>query len=315
PLKDVDTEAGASFAADWLAGLCANEGLRLTPDLKARLWEAIQSLSTAPEAERTLTGLTLMLQDETLKSALHPFTLEGPHGRLLDADHESLSLAGTVCFEMEDLMHAKGAVAPVITYLFHRLEARFDGRPTLLILDEAWLFLDDPMFAARIREWLKTLRKRQVSVVFATQSLADIANSTIAPALVESCPTRIFLPNERAQEPQSKETYQRFGLNARQIELISRATPKRDYYYQSPLGARVFDLGIGPIALSICGASSPEDQALLDRVTAETAPEDFAECWLHEKSLPWAADLLTRWPGHSPGTSDPFTPAHAVAAE
>ncbi|MEO0956503.1 MAG: conjugal transfer protein TrbE [Pseudomonadota bacterium] len=315
PLKDVDTETGASFAADWLAGLCANEGLRLTPDLKARLWEAIQSLSTAPEAERTLTGLTLMLQDETLKSALHPFTLEGPHGRLLDADHESLSLAGTVCFEMEDLMHAKGAVAPVITYLFHRLEARFDGRPTLLILDEAWLFLDDPMFAARIREWLKTLRKKNVSVVFATQSLADIANSTIAPALVESCPTRIFLPNERAQEPQSKETYQRFGLNARQIELISRATPKRDYYYQSPLGARVFDLGIGPIALSICGASSPEDQALLDRVTAETAPEDFAECWLHEKSLPWAADLLTRWPGHAPGTSDPFTPAHAVAAE
>lgn len=315
PLKDVDTETGASFAADWLAGLCVNEGLRLTPDLKARLWEAIQSLSTAPEAERTLTGLTLMLQDETLKSALHPFTLEGPHGRLLDADHESLSLAGTVCFEMEDLMHAKGAVAPVITYLFHRLEARFDGRPTLLILDEAWLFLDDPMFAARIREWLKTLRKRQVSVVFATQSLADIANSTIAPALVESCPTRIFLPNERAQEPQSKETYQRFGLNARQIELISRATPKRDYYYQSPLGARVFDLGIGPIALSICGASSPEDQALLDRVTAETAPEDFAECWLHEKSLPWAADLLTRWPGHAPGTSDPFPPAHAVAAE
>ena len=315
PLKDVDTETGASFAADWLAGLCANEGLRLTPDLKARLWEAIQSLSTAPEAERTLTGLTLMLQDETLKSALHPFTLEGPHGRLLDADHESLSLAGTVCFEMEDLMHAKGAVAPVITYLFHRLEARFDGRPTLLILDEAWLFLDDPMFAARIREWLKTLRKKNVSVVFATQSLADIANSTIAPALVESCPTRIFLPNERAQEPQSKETYQRFGLNARQIELISRATPKRDYYYQSPLGARVFDLGIGPIALSICGASSPEDQALLDRVTAETAPEDFAECWLHEKSLPWAADLLTRWPGHAPGTSDPFPPAHAVAAE
>ena len=315
PLKDVDTETGASFAADWLAGLCANEGLRLTPDLKARLWEAIQSLSTAPEAERTLTGLTLMLQDETLRSALHPFTLEGPHGRLLDADHESLSLAGTVCFEMEDLMHAKGAVAPVITYLFHRLEARFDGRPTLLILDEAWLFLDDPMFAARIREWLKTLRKKNVSVVFASQSLAEIANSTIAPALVESCPTRIFLPNERAQEPQSKETYQRFGLNARQIELISRATPKRDYYYQSPLGARVFDLGIGPIALSICGASSPEDQALLDRVTAETAPEDFAECWLHEKSLPWAADLLTRWPGHAPGTSDPFPPAHAVAAE
>lgn len=297
PLKDVDSETGASFAAGWLAGLCESEGVTMTPDLKANLWEAIRSLASAPSEERTLTGLTLMLQDETLKSALHPFTLEGPYGRLLDADQESLTLADTVCFEMEDLMHASGAIAPVITYLFHRLEERFDGRPTLLILDEAWLFLDDPMFSARIREWLKTLRKKNVAVVFATQSLADIANSSIAPALIESCPTRIFLPNERAQEPQTKETYERFGLNARQVELISQATPKQDYYYQSPLGCRVFELGLGPLALSICGASSPEDQALLDRVSAETEPTDFAECWLIGKGLPWAAEILEQWPG------------------
>ena len=310
PLKHIDTESGASFAADWLADLCQSEGVEITPDLKAHLWDAIQSLASAPQEERTLTGLSLMLQDERLKAALHPFTLEGPHGRILDADHETLTLANTVCFEMEELMHTKSAVLPVITYLFHRLEARFDGRPTLLVLDEAWLFLDDPMFSARIREWLKTLRKKNVAVVFATQSLADIANSTIAPALVESCPTRIFLPNERAQEPQSKEAYERFGLNQRQIELISQATPKQDYYYQSPLGCRVFELGLGPIALAVCGASSPEDQALLDRVQAETEQRDFAECWLIEKGLPWAAELLNRWPGH-----ELAEPPHVVAAE
>ena len=65
----------------------------------------------------------------------------------------------------------------MLTYLFHRLEERFDGRPTLLVLDEAWVFLDHPLFAARIREWLKVLRKKNVAVVFATQSLADIADS------------------------------------------------------------------------------------------------------------------------------------------
>lgn len=310
PLKDIDIESGAAFAADWLAGLCEGEGAPLTPDLKAHLWDALQSLASAPVSERTLTGLTLMLQNEDLKAALQPYTLEGPHGRILDADHESLTLSDTVCFEMEDLMHSKSATLPVITYLFHRLEGRFDGRPTLLILDEAWLFLDDPMFASRIREWLKTLRKKNVAVVFATQSLADIANSSVAPALVESCPTRIFLPNERATEPQSNEAYERFGLNARQIELISQATPKRDYYYQSPLGCRVFDLGLGPLALSICGAASPEDQALMDRVFAETEGEDFAECWLQEKGLTWAAEFLTRWPGQNLATS-----RHAIAAE
>lgn len=310
PLNDVDTDAGASFAADWLAGLSENEGVSMTPELKAALWDGIQSLASAPERERTLTGLTLLLQDETLKSALHPFTLEGPHGRLLDADHESLSLADTVCFEMEHLMHAKGAVLPVLTYLFHRLEERFDGKPTLLILDEAWLFLDDPMFATRIREWLKTLRKKNVSVVFATQSLADIAGSSIAPALIESCPTRIFLPNERAQEPQTKEAYERFGLNSRQIELIAQATPKRDYYYQSPLGCRLFELGLGQIALAICGASSPTHQEIMDRISAETEPQDFAECWLIEQDLPWAAEILNRWPG-----SDDGPQSHAIAAE
>ena len=80
----------------------------------------------------------------------------------------------------------------------HALEARFDGRPTLLVLDEAWLLLDDPLFADRIREWLKTLRKKNVAVVFATQSLSDIADSQIAREIIESCPIRIFLPNPRA---------------------------------------------------------------------------------------------------------------------
>ena len=315
PLKDIHERAGARFAAGWLAGLCTQEGVTMTPALKANLWDAIQSLASAPVAERTLTGLTLMLQEEMLRSALHPFTLDGPHGRLLDADEESLSLADTVCFEMEELMHAKGAAAPVITYLFHRLEARFDGRPTLLILDEAWVFLDDVMFAARLREWLKTLRKKNVAVVFATQSLADIADSSIAPALIESCPTRIFLPNERAQEPQSRETYERFGLNARQVELISQATAKRDYYYQSPLGCRVFELGLGPLALGLCGASGPVDQARIDRALAEAPPGDFAATFLNAKGLSWAAELLARWPGPVQEPLDPAEISGTIAGE
>ena len=170
-------------------------------------------------------------------------------------------------------MHQASVVLPVLTYLFHRLEARFDGRPTLLILDEAWVYLDNPLFAARIREWLKVLRKKNVSVVFATQSLADIANSLdCAGDHRKSCPQRIFLPNDRAIEPQSRAAYERFGLNERQIELIARATPKRHYYLQSRRGNRLFELGLGPIALAFCAASSPADQALIERIrSASTA--------------------------------------------
>ena len=319
PLKDIDQPAEAGFAADWLAGLMEGEGVSLTPALRARLWEGINSLASAPPPERTLTGLVLLLQDEILKTALHPFTLAGPHGHLLDGDEEDLALASVTCFEMEELMQQGAAASAVLTYLFHRLEARFDGRPTLLMLDEAWLFLDAPVFASRLRDWLKTLRKKNVAVVFATQSLADIRASVIAPAILESCLTRIFLANERALEPETRETYHRFGLNARQTQIIAGATPKRDYYVQSPKGCRLFDLDLGPVALAFAAAGTPEDQGLLDRVMAETEGDGFAQTWLHEKGLPWAADLLAHWPGHrgSPGSppAPPALPRHLSAAE
>lgn len=225
-----------------------------------------------------------------------PYTLDGPFGRLLDADHDGLALSDVQCFETEELMHSQGALLPVLTYLFQRLEERFDGRPTLIMLDEAWVYLDNPLFAARIREWLKVLRKKNVSVVFATQSLADIAGSAIAPAIIESCPQRIFLPNDRAVEPQARTAYERFGLSERQIELIARATPKRQYYLQSRRGNRLFELGLGPIALALCGASDPATQTLIDRILSEDGQGSFASQFLIARGLDWAGELLKQFP-------------------
>jgi type IV secretion system protein TrbE len=162
----------------------------------------------------------------------------------------------------------------------------------LLIVDEGWLALDDPTFGAQLREWLKTLRKKNASVVFATQSLADIETSAIAAAIVESCPTRLFLPNERAIEPQITSIYRRFGLNDRQIEIVARATPKRDYYCQSRRGNRLFELGLGEVALAFTAASSKTDQAAIAEVLATHGRASFAAAWLRHKGLDWAVELL-----------------------
>ncbi|MER8994451.1 conjugal transfer protein TrbE [Mesorhizobium sp. M0663] len=296
PLRNVNDQAVRSWAAEWIAGLIAHENVTVTPEVKEAIWSALTSLATAPAQERTLTGLSVLLQSNALKSALMPYTLDGPFGRLLDADDDRLALSDVQCFETEELMHSQGAVLPVLTYLFHRLEERFDGRPTLLMLDEAWVYLDNPLFAARIREWLKVLRKKNVSVIFATQSLADIAGSTIAPAIIESCPQRIFLPNDRAVEPQARVAYERFGLNERQIELVARATPKRQYYLQSRRGNRLFELGLGPITLALCGASDPATQTLIDRVLSEHGQDSFAARFLGARGLDWAAELLQQFP-------------------
>ena len=292
PLRDIDQRYVLAWAEQWVLDLLRHEQVEITPEVKQTVFSALESLATAPVAERTLTGLKALLQSAHLRQAIHPYTLEGPHGAVLDAETDSLSDADWQCFEMEELMHSRALALPVLTYLFHKLEARFDGRPTLLILDEAWVFLDDPVFAERIREWLKVLRKKNVSVVFATQSLSDIADSAIAPALFESCPSRIFLPNARATEPQQLDAYRRFGLNDTQVRLIAQATPKRDYYFQSRAGNRAFDLNLGPIALAVCGASSVANLIDADRIHAEVDGAGFAASWLRWNDLDWAADML-----------------------
>jgi type IV secretion/conjugal transfer VirB4 family ATPase len=291
PLAWIDDPSERGWATDWVAAILAREKIDITPEAKDHLWSALTSLASAPIQERTLTGLSVLLQSTALKRALQPYCLGGPYGRLLDAEFERLGEASVQAFETEGLI-GTGAASAVLAYLFHRIGDRLDGRPTLLIVDEGWLALDDENFAGQLREWLKTLRKKNASVVFATQSLSDIDGSAIAPAIIESCPTRLLLPNERAIEPQITAIYRRFGLNDRQIELLSRATPKRDYYCQSRRGNRMFELGLGEVALAFAAASSKTDQAAIERLLAEHGRDGFVPAWLQHRGASWAADLI-----------------------
>ena len=123
-----------------------------------------------------------------------------------------------------------------------------------------------------------------MSVIFATQSLADLKDSPILHTLIESCPTRIFLPNRKALEPTVSKQYENFGLNERQIEIIAQALPKREYYCQSDLGHRKFELGLGPVSLALCASSSQADLAVIDPLPKE----DFVEQFLTQKGVSYA---------------------------
>lgn len=291
PLSRVDEAAERAWAADWIAAILMRESVQITPEVKELIWTALSSLASAPIGERTMTGLSVLLQSNDLKQALRPYCVGGPYGRLLDAESEHLGVATVQAFETEGLIGTAAAPA-VLAYLFHRIEDRLNGEPTLIIVDEGWLALDDEGFAGQLREWLKTLRKKNASVVFATQSLSDIDGSAIAPAIIESCQTRLLLPNERAIEPQITAIYRRFGLNDRQIEILARAMPKRDYYCQSRRGNRLFELGLSDVALALCAASSKTDQAAIDRIVSEHGRDGFLAAWLRHRGVDWAADLI-----------------------
>jgi type IV secretion system protein VirB4 len=291
PLARIHETYERAWAADWIVAILMREGIAITPEVKEHLWTALTSLASAPVEERTITGLCVLLQSNDLKQALRPYCVGGSYGRLLDAESEHLGSADVQAFEIEGLV-GTGAAPAVLAYLFHRIGNRLDGHPTMLIIDEGWLALDDEGFAGQLREWLKTLRKKNASVIFATQSLSDIDNSAIAPAIIESCPTRLLLPNERAVEPQITAIYRRFGLNDRQIEILARATPKRDYYCQSRRGNRLFELGLSEVGLALCAASSKSDQTLIAQIVAEHGRDGFLTAWLTARDAGWAVDLL-----------------------
>ncbi|MCI1141463.1 conjugal transfer protein TrbE [Sphingomonas sp. WKB10] len=291
PLARIEQTAERAWAADWLVAILTREGVPITPEVKEHLWTALSSLASAPVEERTITGLAVLLQSNDLKQALRPYCVGGAWGRLLDAEAEHLGSATVQAFETEGLIGTDAAPA-VLAYLFHRIEDRLDDSPTLIIVDEGWLALDDEGFAGQLREWLKTLRKKNASVVFATQSLSDIDGSAIAPAIIESCQTRLLLPNERAIEPQITAIYRRFGLNDRQIEILARAVPKRDYYCQSRRGNRLFELGLSDVALALCAASSRTDQQAIAAIVAGHDRDGFLAAWLRHRGVGWAADLI-----------------------
>ncbi|MGD9979047.1 MAG: conjugal transfer protein TrbE [Hyphomonadaceae bacterium] len=312
PLERVDDASERAWALDWIAGLLANAQVSVTPELRRELWRVLELLGERAPEDRTLTLCAALLQDASARAALLPFTHAGPLGRILDHDCTTLAEGRVQAFEMNDLMRKGAAAGAVLAALFHVLEARFDGRPTLLILDEAWLFLRDAFFAAQIQEWLKTLRKRNVAVIFASQEMADVEASPIASTIIEACLTRIYLPNDRAREPRSRAFYEALGLNARQITLIAGATPKRDYYVVNREGARLFELGLGPAALAFVGASTPEDHSKIDEVLARAPGRAFAPAWLDARGQGAAAEAVRRFMAAANALE---TLADALAAE
>jgi type IV secretion system protein VirB4 len=268
-----------------------------THEIRAAIDETVCSLGALPDPrQRTLTVLAAQIGShrKVLREALRPYTLDGPFGAIFDAARDDVEPAFWTMIEMGPLM-AMGEVVviPALEVLFHRVEKQFDGRPTLLVLDEAWLFLGHPIFARRLQGWLKTLRKKNVYVVFATQEMADATSKPeLLSTILSACHTKIFLPDEEALSPAMTAAYESIGLTTGEIHLLAGAQKKRDYYYRSVKGRRLFRLDLGPAALALVGMASEGDQRFLDEMEASRPREEFARAMLERRGVNWAIEQL-----------------------
>ncbi len=299
PLANLDSDTDRAWAEDWVATCYQLQtGHSPSPGQRDAIHRAMMLLQAdnAPGA-RSLTHFVTTLQDEDMRAALRYYTLEGSLGGMLDAEADSIAYDRLMAFEMEDLLALKEQAAiPVLLYLFRRFEKSLRGQPTYLLLDEAWVVLGHPVFRAKLATWLRIVRSKNCAVVMATQSVSDAHRSGILDILLESCPTKIFLPNEEAEKggssdvPGPRDFYTAMGLNEKQISIVQHAVKKRHYYLVQPEGRRLFELDLGPVALAFSGATSEDAVAEVNQFERAHG-ERWALAWLEAKGVKYEALL------------------------
>ena len=284
PLAYIDNEFEREWARDWIFSILEQEGMTLNPENKKAVWEAISNLSTKEAKFRTMSSFHAICQDSKVKETIEAFTIKGANGRYFDGSENTVKNDRWQVFEMEEVSKNQQVIAPLLQYLFHIIERNLDGSPTLIILDEGWLYLKRQDFVNKIQEWLKVLRKANACVIFASQELADIEKSPIFSTVLEACKTKIFLPNSSAGNEFNRALYTKFGINNRELQYIIEGIPKRDYYYKSDLGSRKFQLQLSKEEIYLVASSTKDDLSKAIELNKECqSPDEFLEKWLEYK--------------------------------
>ena len=313
PLALPDSPETRAFLRDWLGVLLAASG----PEELATIAGAVDAAYANDPALRRLSHFRELLAGSRrpdagdLASRLDAWLVDGPrgcgeHGWLFDNAEDRLDLTSrTLGFDMTALLETPRLRTPVMMYLFHRIEERLDGEPTIILIDEGWKALDDEVFAARIRDWLKTLRKRNALVGFATQSARDALDSRISAALVEQTATMLFMPNARAR---AEDYCGGFGLTAHELDIV-RSLPAHSHCFlirqaDASVVVRLDLSGMPEILTVLSGRESVVRR--LDGLRAEYG--DAPAAW-------YPALTGETWPGEAAEAEDGAGPLWASAAE
>jgi len=294
PLQLSDTPGNRAFLRGWIARLVAPRQGPLRAEDEATIAAAVDANFDQDPAFRRLRFFQELMSggrrptEGDLASRLAPWCGSGEKAWLFDNASDNLDIgAPTLGFDMTELLDDPSLRTPTMMYLFHRIEERLDGSPTMIVIDEGWKALDDDLFAARLRDWMKTLRKRNAIVGFGTQSARDALDSRIAATIVEQTATQIFMPNPRAQ---AEDYCDGFGLTAHELDLI-RALPNHSHCFLVKHGnhsvvARL-DLSAMPDMLTMLSGREATVRKL-DDLRAQLG--DAPAAW-------WPALIGTRYPG------------------
>lgn len=285
PLYDLDQGANLDYGLNFCEMLCRLSGVAITAAQRLELTQNLQLLLERSAEERTLSDLYLLLSDNELKDAVAPYTLLGNAHAILDHCRNPRFDKELTCFECGSIFeNSQRFSLPLLKQLFHLIEGSFDGNPVMIVLDEAWMMLRDPVFAAELLKWFKTLRKHNVLVVLATQSLTDLASSSLFEVFLECAKTRIFLPNFDAGSAVLRPIYQKMGLHDSELEAVIHGLPKQDYLLHKGRCSVQFSLELSREEIRLYSYAGVNCAAAVNEELAAHGRHFFLQESEHEKS-------------------------------
>lgn len=278
------------WAQGWLEDLFRAQAMPPAPDERGEIWKALGRVARMPAVLRTLSTFAECFAVRRLKPALAAFQKGGAYS-YFDASADSFALDWWTTFEMATILDQPAALPHAVEYIDHRMEAAFDGRPTLVVYDEAWKLFEHPLLSAKVKDKLKAKAKKNVAVQLCWQEIVDASTSPLWQAIQASTSVEVYLPNDKALRQDILPHYRSVGLQPGQIHTIAMARRHADYLYKSATATRLFQMQLTPVERLLVAASTQEEIAALRALQAQDLSESLCAAWLRAQGYPQEADI------------------------
>jgi conjugal transfer ATP-binding protein TraC len=173
---------------------------------RSRLEEAIKAVWGNKGTSSTITDVAnyLLGQDDQrvsdIGNMLYRFTEHGSEGYWFNGKANLDMDRDLVVLELEEL---KGKITlqqvvlmQIIAAIQHEMYLSEDGRPKVLIIDEAWDLLDDPMVSRFMEHAYRRFRKYMGSAIIVTQSISDLYKNDAGKAIAANSAFKFILRQE-----------------------------------------------------------------------------------------------------------------------
>ena len=210
-----DTTENRDFLCDWLSSLIPHSD---THDVKGICAKAVAGVMLQDNPKRNLKECVEIIRNESAELAdmFHEWT--GGSLSSIFADNDTLEFTNSIIgFEMGSIIETPSAIIPVTSYLLHRINLSLNGKPTIIVLNEAWKLLDNAFFVPTLPIWLDYLRHHNAMGLFATENANETMHSDLTKILMQKTATQLFLPDSDADDRYEKN----FGLSDDDIAYLS----------------------------------------------------------------------------------------------